>query len=118
MSEFDPPRAKWRGATRFGVFVGRFYNIYMTYPNTDYEIEIWSKGGLACGIDEVGRGCVAGPVVAASVVMPKSHKPIDGIRDSKKISQKKHIRRKKQTRQKKQIRQKKNQKYVLFVYWI
>lgn len=61
----------------------------MVYPNTDYEIEIWSKGGLACGIDEVGRGCVAGPVVAASVIMPKGHKPIDDIRDSKKLSQKK-----------------------------
>lgn len=61
----------------------------MTYPNTDYEIEIWSKGGLACGIDEVGRGCVAGPVVAASVIMPKGHKQIDGVKDSKKLSQKK-----------------------------
>ena len=38
------------------------------------------------GIDEVGRGCLAGPVVAAAVVMPKDR--IDGIKDSKKLSKK------------------------------
>ncbi len=34
------------------------------------------------GIDEVGRGCLAGPVVAASVILPERHR-IKGIRDSK-----------------------------------
>lgn len=34
------------------------------------------------GIDEVGRGCLAGPVVAAAVVLPERHR-IKGIRDSK-----------------------------------
>lgn len=61
----------------------------MKYPNTDYEVDIWSRGGLACGIDEVGRGCVAGPVVAAAVIMPKGHKPIEYIRDSKQLTAKK-----------------------------
>ena len=41
---------------------------------------------LIAGIDEVGRGCLAGPVVAAAVVMPKDR--IDGVKDSKKLSKK------------------------------
>lgn len=38
---------------------------------------------LIIGIDEVGRGCIAGPVVAAAVVLAA---PIAGVRDSKKLS--------------------------------
>jgi ribonuclease HII len=42
---------------------------------------------LICGIDEVGRGCGAGPVVAAAVILPKSFSsPL--LRDSKKLSEK------------------------------
>lgn len=41
-----------------------------------------------CGIDEAGRGPLAGPVVVASVIMPKDSM-IEGINDSKKISEKK-----------------------------
>lgn len=37
---------------------------------------------LVAGIDEVGRGCLAGPVVAAAVILPERHR-IKGIRDSK-----------------------------------
>lgn len=40
------------------------------------------------GLDEVGRGCIAGPVVAAAVVL-NSDKPIQGLMDSKKLSEKK-----------------------------
>ena len=40
------------------------------------------------GIDEVGTGCLAGPVVAAAVIL-NSKNPIGGIKDSKKISAKK-----------------------------
>ena len=43
---------------------------------------------LEAGCDEVGRGCIAGPVVAASIIFPKEYKN-DSIKDSKKISQKK-----------------------------
>ena len=39
------------------------------------------------GVDEVGRGPLAGPVVAAAVILPKDH-TIEGLRDSKKISKK------------------------------
>lgn len=41
-----------------------------------------------CGIDEAGRGPLAGPVVVASVIMPESSM-IEGVNDSKKISEKK-----------------------------
>ena len=43
---------------------------------------------LVCGIDEVGRGPIAGPVVACAIVMPKED-PIIGVTDSKKLSEKK-----------------------------
>ncbi len=41
-----------------------------------------------CGIDEAGRGPLAGPVVVASVIMPKDSM-IEGVNDSKKVSEKK-----------------------------
>ena len=42
---------------------------------------------IVCGIDEVGRGPLAGPVVSAAVVLPANHS-IKGLKDSKKISPK------------------------------
>ena len=41
---------------------------------------------LIAGVDEVGRGCLAGPVMAAAVVLKE---PINGLCDSKKLSVKK-----------------------------
>ena len=47
----------------------------------------WYSNGNVVGLDEVGRGCGAGPVVTAAVIMPKGFKsPL--IRDSKKLSEK------------------------------
>lgn len=60
----------------------------MKNPHLKFEEEIWADGRIICGVDEVGRGCLAGPVVAAAVVMPAGHKPINGVRDSKKLSKK------------------------------
>ncbi len=40
---------------------------------------------LVAGIDEVGRGCLAGPVYAAAVILPTAHS-IEGLRDSKLLS--------------------------------
>jgi ribonuclease HII len=42
---------------------------------------------LVCGVDEVGRGPLAGPVVAAAVILDPE-RPIDGLTDSKKLSEK------------------------------
>ncbi len=56
------------------------------------EEEIYSQGTeYICGIDEAGRGPLAGPVVVASVIMPKDSM-IEGVNDSKKISEKKRER--------------------------
>lgn len=55
---------------------------------TEYEKKLWSEGfHRVMGLDEVGRGCLAGPVVAAGVIF-KAGTNIEGIRDSKKISRK------------------------------
>lgn len=53
------------------------------------EQELYQKGFKnICGIDEAGRGPLAGPVVVAGVIMPKDS-IIEGINDSKKVSEKK-----------------------------
>lgn len=56
-----------------------------------YENELKEQGyKLIAGVDEVGRGPLAGPVVCAAVVMPLDENfLIDGIDDSKKVSEKK-----------------------------
>ena len=43
---------------------------------------------LICGVDEAGRGPLAGPVCAAAVILPQGFLP-DGLNDSKKLSEKK-----------------------------
>ena len=53
------------------------------------EEDIYAQGtNYICGIDEAGRGPLAGPVVVASVIMPKDSM-IEGVNDSKKVSEKK-----------------------------
>ncbi len=52
----------------------------------EYERELWSAGyNYIAGVDEVGRGCIAGPVVAAAVIFSPGQK-ILGINDSKQLS--------------------------------
>ena len=46
--------------------------------------------GLVCGVDEAGRGPLAGPVVAAAVILDPA-RPIAGLNDSKKLSAKKRV---------------------------
>ena len=54
-----------------------------------YENEALEKGYTnICGVDEAGRGPLAGPVCAAAVILPKGH-IIDGVNDSKKLTEKK-----------------------------
>ena len=55
----------------------------------ELENEIYAEGyNLICGIDEAGRGPLAGPVYAAAVVLPRDA-VIDGLNDSKKLTEKK-----------------------------
>ena len=64
----------------------------MRYSDYNEKIkkEIYEKYDLIAGIDEVGRGPLAGPVVTCAVIMKKgSH--IEGVTDSKKLSRKKML---------------------------
>ena len=54
---------------------------------TRIEAAYWEKGLLVAGADEVGRGPLAGPVTAAVVLLPKDCR-IQGVKDSKKLSEK------------------------------
>lgn len=65
-------------------------------PNLQEELNLWNKGfDYVVGIDEVGRGAFAGPVVAAGVIFSTSsiktlrkHEILSTIRDSKQLSEK------------------------------
>ena len=52
------------------------------------NLKIWLKELITAGVDEVGRGCLAGPVVSAAVVLKKGIN-LKLLKDSKKISFKK-----------------------------
>jgi ribonuclease HII len=54
----------------------------------DYDKAVRNKYGIFCGVDEAGRGPLAGDVYAAAVILPENL-VMDGINDSKKISEKK-----------------------------
>ena len=59
-------------------------------PTLDYEKRLWSRGiQYVAGLDEAGRGCWAGPVAAAAVILPAEkeiQKKLAGVRDSKLMS--------------------------------
>ncbi|MFM8281200.1 MAG: ribonuclease HII [Bacteroidota bacterium] len=52
-------------------------------PDNQIEFPFWESGLLVAGVDEAGRGALAGPVVAASVVFPMGMNNDLGCRDSK-----------------------------------
>jgi len=58
--------------------------------NYKFENRLWSEGyARIMGLDEVGRGCLAGPVAAAGVILdPNAKDIIEGITDSKQLSEK------------------------------
>jgi ribonuclease HII len=59
-------------------------------PTLDVERALWTNGALwVAGVDEAGRGALAGPVVAAAVILPQIKritKELYGVRDSKKMT--------------------------------
>lgn len=58
-------------------------------PDYEYEVRAAANGYTAvCGVDEAGRGPLAGPVCAAAVILPQGL-VIEGLNDSKKLSEKK-----------------------------
>jgi len=62
----------------------------MISPTLDFETQLWSQGhNLVCGLDEVGRGSFAGPVVTGCVIFPSNIILPKGIKDSKLLTPKK-----------------------------
>lgn len=58
----------------------------MILPTLDLEKSLWQKGyQFIAGIDEVGRGSWAGPLVAAGVILPPNFVMPDGLADSKQV---------------------------------
>jgi ribonuclease HII len=56
----------------------------MTLPDLARERALWQQGVLrVAGVDEVGRGCLSGPVLAVAAVLPAACEPLPGVRDSK-----------------------------------
>ena len=56
--------------------------------NKEFENKLISEGFyLICGVDEVGRGCIAGPVCACAIILKKDSN-IEGVTDSKKLTDK------------------------------
>jgi ribonuclease HII len=59
-------------------------------PDLNYENALWKAGcRYIAGVDEAGRGCLAGPVIAAIVILPlefKSPNRFTGVKDSKQLS--------------------------------
>ena len=54
----------------------------------EFDMRYRERSGIVCGTDEAGRGPLAGPVVAAAVILPDGC-VIEGLDDSKKLSEKK-----------------------------
>ena len=57
-------------------------------PTNEYDHIYWSKGQIVLGIDEAGRGPLAGPMVVAGVILPIDYEAGD-INDSKQLTEKK-----------------------------
>lgn len=65
-------------------------NLIPKTPNLDFEIQLWNSNvTYIAGIDEAGRGALAGPVAAAAVILPAEPEIVQqlgGVRDSKQMS--------------------------------
>lgn len=54
----------------------------VNFKKNAHELTAWAHNGVVCGIDEVGRGCLAGPLVTGAVILPP-HKNSRLLKDSK-----------------------------------
>lgn len=62
----------------------------MILPTLDLEKQLWNSGySYIAGLDEVGRGCFAGPVVVGAVIFPSNVELPEGVADSKLLTAKK-----------------------------
>ena len=64
------------------IKLSRFSNQINNFRKNFFEKTAWEQNQVVCGIDEVGRGCLAGPLVTAAVILPagKAHRC---LKDSK-----------------------------------
>ncbi len=63
--------------------------IPMKYPDTKLEEKLWQKGfRYVLGVDEAGRGPLAGPVVVGAVLIENPKQVVENVRDSKKMTKK------------------------------
>lgn len=60
-------------------------------PHLEHEQQLWQRDFSVFGVDEVGRGALAGPIVVAAVSFAPTHTKIEGVKDSKKLSLKKRV---------------------------
>lgn len=61
----------------------------MVFPDIKLEEKLWKSGYInVVGVDEAGRGPLAGPVVAGAVLIHNINQVVDGVRDSKKMTKK------------------------------
>jgi ribonuclease HII len=61
----------------------------MIYPDIKLEKDLWKKDfKIVVGIDEAGRGPLAGPVSAGAVVIHNEKQVVEIVRDSKKMTEK------------------------------
>jgi len=63
----------------------RHANLNEIITKNRFELASWASGRVVCGIDEVGRGCLAGPLVTAAVILPPNKlSPL--LKDSKTLT--------------------------------
>lgn len=65
-----------------------FFTMYNNkkFPRNFFENRAWENKLYVCGVDEVGRGCLAGPVVVSAVILPQ--KTTNSLKDSKVLTEK------------------------------
>lgn len=64
------------------------FDLKKVRPSLEFERFVWDQGvSRVCGVDEAGRGCLSGPVVAGCVILNPDDIP-EGLNDSKKLSAK------------------------------